>query len=98
MCLIQSIRIEEKVLSEEVNGKEKIMMTLKRTAVVTVVLGIVSLISVFVAHLALTDIYHGEGDLGLEWSVLRGCFAVIVVFQLFTLLTLRRIISSNRLG
>ena len=73
-------------------------MTLKRTAVVTVILGLVSLISVFVAQLALTDIYHGEGDLGLEWGVLRVCFGVIVVFQVSALLSFRRVISINRLG
>jgi hypothetical protein len=54
-------------------------------------LGILALLSVAVSHLALTDIYHAEGDVSLEWNVLRVCFAVIVVSQIVTLVTLTKI-------
>ncbi|HLA90976.1 MAG TPA: hypothetical protein VJL28_11160 [Gemmatimonadaceae bacterium] len=66
-------------------------MTLNRAARACFVLGIVSLVAVLTSHLALTDIYHAEGDVDLEWGVLRVSLGVIVVFQLCALLTLRRI-------
>jgi len=69
-------------------------MTLKRAARVSIVLGVGSLFAVLVSHLALTDIRHGEGDLGLEWNGLRVCFGVILAFQVSALLTLRRVIRD----
>jgi uncharacterized membrane protein YhhN len=57
-------------------------------------LGVLSLLAVLVSHLALTDIYHAEGDLSLEWSVLRVCFGIIIAFQIVTLLTLRKILRK----
>jgi uncharacterized membrane protein len=71
-------------------------MTMSRQATMAFVLGIGSLVAVFIGHLALTDISHGEGDLRLEWNVLRICFAAIVAFQVFTLATFWRMIRNGR--
>jgi len=69
--------------------------------VASLVLGGVSLVAAFFAHLALTDIYHGEADATLEWNIVRIAALVILVFiglSLFTLgrsLTLRPAVSGK---
>jgi len=70
-------------------------MVKKRQAVIAFVLGVASLVAVFISHLALTDIYHGENDLSQEWMVLRICFAVIFIFQVFALVTFWRVIRGK---
>ncbi|MDA2924555.1 hypothetical protein MYX65_07845 [Acidobacteria bacterium AH-259-L09] len=72
------------------------MLRLNTVARVSFGLGVLSLLAVVTSHLALTDIYHGETDVGLEWRVLQICFVVIVVFQLSALYTLRRILRGTR--
>jgi len=58
-------------------------------------LGILSAVSILVAHLALTDIYHGEGDLTLEWRVLQVAFATIIAFHLVALATMGRAVLKR---
>lgn len=70
-------------------------MKLKTPAKRCIVLGLLSTLALGVAHLALTDIYHAEGDLTLEWNTLRACFAVILVFQVYAILTLRRVVRAG---
>ena len=70
-------------------------MTIKRQAQTAFVLVIGTLAAVLVSHLALADIYHGEGDLRQEWNILRICFAAIVAVQVFALTTLWRIIRNG---
>jgi uncharacterized membrane protein YozB (DUF420 family) len=74
----------------EFNGAVK-----KRQVTIAFILGVASLVAVFVSHLALTDIYHGESDLRLEWMALRICFAVIFIFQVFALVTFWRMIRRK---
>jgi uncharacterized membrane protein YozB (DUF420 family) len=74
----------------EFNGAEK-----KRQAAIAFILGIASLVAVFIGVLALSDIYHGESDLRLEWMALRVCFAVIFIFQVFALVTFWRMIDGS---
>ena len=74
------------------------IMTIKKQADIAFVLGVLTLAAVFVSHLALTDIYHGEADLSLEWNVLRVCFAAIVAFQVFALATFWRVIKKKNGG
>jgi len=64
-------------------------------AAVAFFLGIASLVAIFVSLLALSDIFHGESDLRLEWMALRVSFAVIFIFQVFALITFWRIIRRN---
>jgi len=66
------------------------MSNLKTQIRVTIVLGTLSLLAVLITHLALTDIYHGEADVTLEWSVVRICALVLLVFIGMALFTLRR--------
>ncbi len=62
-----------------------------KSARFSIVLGLLSVLAVVASHLALTDISHGEGDLSLEWTVLRISFAVIVAFHISALITLVRL-------
>ena len=66
------------------------MNKLKIQIRVTVVLAALSLIAGFFAHLALTDIYHNEADVTLEWNIVRVCALVILTFIGTTLFTLNR--------
>jgi hypothetical protein len=63
---------------------------LKTRIRVTIVLGVLSLLAVLITHLALTDIYHGEADVTLEWRVVRICALVLVAFIGMALYTLRQ--------
>jgi hypothetical protein len=58
----------------------------------TLGLGVLSLLAVIFGHLALTDIAHGEGDLSLEWNVLRVAALVIVMFIAVTFGTMSRVL------
>ena len=53
------------------------MKKLRIWATVALTLGILALVVLFLMHLALTDIYHGEEDACLEWAILRLGFFVI---------------------
>ena len=63
------------------------MNKMKSQIVVVMVLGILSLFSGFLAHLALTDIYHGESDVSLEWKIVQVAALIMLLFigsSLFT--------------
>ena len=70
-------------------------MRIKRWVWISLVLGLLALLAVMISHLALTDIYHGEEDVSLEWNVLRLCFGVIVLFQIVALITLTKVLRSS---
>jgi len=70
-------------------------MRIKRWVWISLVLGLLALLAVMISHLALTDIYHGEADVSLEWIVLRLCFGVIVLFQIVALITLTKVLRSS---
>jgi len=59
-------------------------------------LGIVSIVGLLAAFLALTDIGHGEPDLTLEWNVLRAAALAIVAFHAAALWALRRAARALR--
>ncbi|MCJ7483487.1 MAG: hypothetical protein MUO31_11030 [Thermodesulfovibrionales bacterium] len=77
----------------EFYGAEK-----KRQVGIAFILGIASLVAVFISLLALSDIYHGESDLRSEWMALRVSFAVIFIFQVFALITFWRMIRKKNGG
>ena len=58
-------------------------------------LGVLALLAVGASHLALTDIHHADGDLSLEWNVLRVCFAIIVASQVAALVTLTKVLRRD---
>jgi hypothetical protein len=49
----------------------------------------ISLLALVLAALALQDIYHGETDLWLEWTVVRTAFAIAAVFHVLAVRALR---------
>jgi uncharacterized membrane protein len=71
------------------------MVKLRRFTLVSQVLGLLSIVAVILSFLALTDIGHGEGDLTLEWWIVRGSFLVIIAFQISALWTISRVIHPN---
>jgi hypothetical protein len=66
------------------------MRNLKTQIKLTMLLGALSLLAGLAAHLALTDIYHGEADVALEWNTVRVCALVVLSFICMALLTLGR--------
>ena len=53
--------------------------------------GAVVVVLCIVAQLALTDIYHGETDVSLEWRAVQAAFGVIIAFHLTALVALIRL-------
>ncbi len=72
------------------------MIGLTTAARISFGLGVLSLLAVLASHLALTDIYHRESDVSLEWRVIQICFILIVASQVSALITLRRAIKGTR--
>lgn len=60
-------------------------MTLQTAGRLTFGLGVLSLLAIILANLALLDIYHGELDVTLEWNTVRVSFVIILVFHAFAL-------------
>jgi Na+-transporting methylmalonyl-CoA/oxaloacetate decarboxylase beta subunit len=59
-------------------------------------LGVLSLLAIVAAFLALTDIGHGEPDLTLEWNVLRVAALTVIAFHVATFRALRRALRALR--
>ncbi len=76
------------------------MKNLKRLLLATALLGLVSLLAFILGRLAMTDIFHGESDLTLEWNVVSATFLPVLVFHLLTVFVafyvLRRLRSMER--
>ena len=68
------------------------MNRVKRSVVMSLILCVMSILAIGVSHLALTDIWHGEVDVSLEWNVLRLAALVIVVFHVSAFTTLWRVL------
>ncbi len=63
------------------------MSKLEKSAWLTLGTGIVSVLAIVLCHLALTDIWHGEGSVEVEWRMVQVGFAVIVAFHGAALVT-----------
>jgi len=74
------------------------MKKAKRLLVTSVVFGVLSFGLFVFERLALTDIYHGEPDLSLEWNIVSVSFFPILLFHIISVVAavvaLRKI--SNR--
>jgi hypothetical protein len=68
-------------------------MDLKFHICILMILGILSLVAEGLGHLALTDIYHAEGNLSLEWSMLRVFAVIFLTFIAYSLAMLQRILK-----
>jgi len=62
-------------------GRKGWAMTLRFACRSAIGLGIVSALTMAVAVLALTDIYHGEADVTAEWQAVRVAFIVSAAFH-----------------
>ena len=60
------------------------MKNVQRLLVASVVFGVISLGCFVFGRLALTDIFHGEPDLTLEWRVVSAGFLPILFFHLLS--------------
>ena len=67
------------------------MKQLKTYAIISVILGVFSVIGIVLSHLALTDISHGESNVDLEWKIVQIGFVVIILFHVFVFMTLYRL-------
>lgn len=56
------------------------MKKMKSQVVLVMALGILAFVAGFFAHLALTDIYHGESDVSLEWKTVQLAALIILLF------------------
>jgi hypothetical protein len=66
------------------------MIELKKQIKITIGLGFTSLLTGFFSSLALTDIYHLEPDVTLEWAILQVNALVFIIFAVTALITLFR--------
>lgn len=67
------------------------MANLRKYIRMTVGLGVLSLLAIFISYLALADIAHGESDLSLEWKALRVAALLILMFTASTFATMWRV-------
>jgi hypothetical protein len=58
-------------------------------------LGIVSAITMVLAFLALTDIYHGEADVNAEWQAVRIAFVAAAAFHVVAVIALLRVVRNT---
>lgn len=70
------------------------MNNLKTQIRATMILGVLALLAGIMSHLALTDIYHGEVDVSLEWNILRICAMILLAFIGASLITLKQAIKA----
>ena len=45
------------------------MSKIKKYTIITLILSVISIVTLILSHLALTDINHGEQSLALEWTI-----------------------------
>ena len=68
------------------------MNTSKRLIRIVLIFAIITLISLFLSALALTDIYHNnEPDLITEWNIVRLSFLLTFVFVIFSSIAILKI-------
>ncbi len=65
------------------------MVTAKTQIAIVMGLGAVTLLVGILGHLALTDIYHGEPDLSLEWGIVQVTALFIVCYITASLFMLK---------
>ena len=58
------------------------MKKIQRLLAASAVLGVVSLVAFIFERLAMTDIFHGESDLTLEWQIIHVSFLPILIFHI----------------
>ncbi len=71
------------------------MTRIKKYSKITLVLSSLSILALIISHLALTDIYHGEEDLSMEWAFLRIAAVIILAFIISTIFTLIQVLKKE---
>mgnify|MGYP001005635310 CR=1 FL=1 len=71
------------------------MPSLKKQVRFTLVMAFISVATLLLCHLALTDIYNKEADTTLEWRVLQVSAAIFGVFVFSTVSTLIRVLRTH---
>lgn len=74
------------------------MSSLRRNVMTALALSGLALVTVVACHLALTDIWHGEGDLTLEWAILQIGAAIMLAALVTAAVALARIQRAGVLG
>ena len=72
------------------------MYKIRIYSIVTLILSGFSILSLFLSHLALTDIYHGEIDVSLEWLFLRIAAVILFTFIVLTIFTLTQVLKTHK--
>ena len=68
----------------------------RRLLVVSIVFGVLSFGLFVFERLALTDIYHGEPDLSLEWNIVSVSFLPILLFHIISVVA--AVVAIRRLA
>ena len=58
------------------------MKKVRRLMIASAVSGIISFLFFMIGRMAMTDIFHGEPDLSLEWNIVSISFLPILIFHL----------------
>jgi len=73
------------------------MKSLRVSATVTFILGCFSALCLIFQFLALTDIFHQEPNLVLEWKVVQFCYLTQLLFIISTFITLGFMVKTKYL-
>ncbi|NCQ35673.1 hypothetical protein GW813_11520 [bacterium] len=68
----------------------------RRLMLITALCGLLSLVAFILGRLAMTDIYHGEPDLDLEWTIVAVTFVPVLAFHLLAVFA--AFVAMRRLG
>ena len=61
---------------------------MRKTFIATICLGVLSFAAFVLERLALTDIFHGEPDLDLEWMLVNAALLPILLFHVSGLVSI----------
>lgn len=68
---------------------------MRKVLITTIAVGVLSFVAFVLERLALTDIFHGEPDLQLEWTMVNAAFLPMALFHVFGLVS--AVIAVRRL-
>jgi hypothetical protein len=71
------------------------MSKIRKYSILTLILSGLSILALSISYLALSDIYHGEEDLSMEWSFLRITAIIFIAFVTSTIVTLKQVLKMN---
>ena len=69
---------------------------MRKLLITTIGVGVLSFAAFVLERLALTDIFHGEPDVRLEWALVNAALLPVVLFHILGLTSV--IIALRRLG